>query len=293
MASLKDKITSNSPKVLSRPFVLSMGPQRAGTSWLDRYLRTRGDVALPEGVKEVFYFDRNYERGIDFYDTHFEPEDQHKTLMEISTTSFDYKEAPERVHRVFGKDVKLLCPLRHPVLRSYSLYLHYLRYGIVHGTLREACFQNPQILESSHYAKHLKNWQSYFDKDQITVVFQEDLENNQDEYVKTVCEAIGVDYIPVPEDISQRYNVMTYSKSGFIAKMAQDVADWLRKRRLYFVINFAKAIGLKRLIFGVENPEARKTDISPADREWLEDQLQDQIALLEEMIGPIPQWNQE
>ena len=56
-------MTDNTPTkkqdLLSIPFCLFMGPQRSGTSWLYRYLMDRGDVCLPSGVKEVFFFDLN------------------------------------------------------------------------------------------------------------------------------------------------------------------------------------------------------------------------------------------
>ncbi len=277
--------------VFDRPFAFAMGPQRAGTSWLDRYLRQRDDICVPSDVKEVFFFDRHFERGIGFYQKHFKCEDTHKIVMEISTTSFDHDQAPERVSEYFGKDVTLLCPLRHPVVRSYSLYLHYVRYGIVYGSLEQACKQNPQIIQSSRYADHLNRWLEHFDKDQIRIVFQEDLEADQDKYVRQVCEILGLSYIKAPDRISDRFNTTTYSGSSMIAGMAQRGADFLRQYRLYFIINMAKAIGLKTLIFGKENKDAQNKTIPEKDRLWLEEQLAGEVEKLEALIGPISAWN--
>lgn len=245
---------------------------------------------MPDGVKEIFFFDRHYDRGIEFYKSHFHPQPEDKLIMEISTTAFDQKDAPVRVREMFGHEVKLLCPLRNPVVRSYSLYLHYLRYGIVKGSLREACFQNPQIIESSKYSKHLQRWFSYFGQDNVHLVFQEDLEENQNTYIRNVCEALDIPFIAPTAKMAERYNVTTYSGSSSIAGMAQQGADWLRKHRLYFVINLAKKAGLKRLIFGRENPDAEKTSIPGEDKLWLEEQLGEEREKLESLIGKIPQW---
>lgn len=272
------------------PFALSIGPQRAGTSWLDRYLRERGDVCVPDDVKEIFYFDRHFDRGFSFYESHFKEKDEQNLTIEITTTSFDHKGAAERVKETFGNDIKLICPLRHPVVRSYSLYLHYLRYGIVFGSLQEACEQNPQIVESSKYAEHLQKWFDLFGQDKIAILFQEDLENDQLNYVKTACTALGLEYIKPSDEISGRFNATTYSNSGFIARLAQNTADFLREHRLFFVVNAGKALGLKKLIFGGDNPDAQKTDIPPEDRAWLEKQLDGEVQKLENLIGPIPQW---
>ncbi|MGB1076800.1 MAG: sulfotransferase domain-containing protein, partial [Bdellovibrionales bacterium] len=232
-----------------------------------------------------------FDKGIQSYTSHFNPQKDHALVTEISTTSFDHKQAPKRVFDVFGKNIKLICPLRNPIVRSYSLYLHYLRYGMVSGSLAEACRQNPQILESSHYADNLQNWIEYFDIENINLVFQEDLERDQDGFIKQICALIGRPYIPAPDALKERYNVTTYSKSGAIAGFAQRTADWLRKNRLYFIINFAKALGLKQLIFGKETPDANKTAIPEDDLAFLTEQLGAEIKKLEKLLGhPITAW---
>lgn len=270
-----------------------MGPQRAGTTWIDRYLRSRGDICLPEQVKEVFFFDRNYDRGLDFYKSHFVPKDEHILGMEITATSFDCPEAPLRIFETFGKEVRLICPLRHPVVRSYSLYLHYLRYGIVNGSLKEAVQQMPQILESSHYALHLKRWYQYFDAKNITFMFQEELESNQREFVKKVCLGLGIDFCSPEEEVQGRYNITTYSKFGPLARFAQNTADFLRENRLYFVINLAKNLGVKRIIFGKERPDANKKNIPLEDKVWLFDQLGDEVDKFETLIGyKVSHWHE-
>lgn len=291
MAIAKKEKSENKQPVFDRPFALAMGPQRAGTSWLDRYLRQRDDICMPADVKEIFFFDRHFERGVGFYQKHFKPSTNDKILMEISTTSFDHDQSPERVFETFGKNILLLCPLRHPIIRSYSLYLHYVRYGIVYGSLEQACKQNPQILQSSRYAENVKRWLQFFDKDQLHIVFQEDLEEDQDKYVHQICDILGLPYMSPPDEVSDRFNTTTYSGSSTIAGVAQRGADILRKYRLYFVINLAKKMGLKTLIFGKENKDAQKKTIPEQDRIWLEEQLKGEVEKLEELIGPIPQWH--
>ncbi len=274
-----------------KPFALSIGPQRAGTSWLDRYLRTRGDVCLPSHVKEVFFFDRHYSRGSDFYTSHFKPQPAHRLVMEISTTAFDHPEAPRQVYNLLGPGITMLCPLRHPVIRSYSLYQHFRRYGIFTGSLREAAAEIPQILLSSHYAAHLRRWMEYFEPSKIHVVFQEDLETNQESFVRHICTVLGLDYRPPAPDIARRYNVTTASSNPFIAGTAQGAAQWLRHRKLYGVINLAKAMKLKPLIFGRECPEAGKNDIPPQDYAFLQERLHPEIERLEKLLGrSLPLW---
>lgn len=278
-------------KAFDLPFALSIGPQRSATTWIDRYLRARGDVCLPDGVKETFFFDRHYDRGTGFYESHFKPESGHKLIAEITATSFDWPEAPQRVHGFFGKKIRFICPLRDPVVRSYSLYLHYLRYGLVTGSLRDAVQQIPQILESSYYAVHLSRWFDLYGADHIKILYQEDLENDQDLFVRNVCEGLGLDYIEPTEDVQGKYNVTTYSRFSYMARFAQYTADFLRAHKLYGPINFAKKIGIKRLIFGAERPDASPKTVPEEDQKWLQDLLNPEIERLEKLLGsPISQW---
>jgi hypothetical protein len=273
-----------------RPFAFAMGPQRSGTSWLDRYLRSRGDVCMPSDVKEVFFFDRHYERGLNFYQSHFKPVRNHRLVMEISTTSFDAAGAPRRLWEIFGRDVRLLCPLRHPMTRSYSLYRHYMRYGLVSGGLKEACQQNPQILSSSYYSRHLEDWLYQFGDKAIHFVFQEDMEDNLGVFVTGVCNALQIPIMLPSRNVSQKYNSMAAAPFPALARAAQKGATWLRRRQLYPVINAAKALGLKPLVFGTEKPDIA-IPIPDNDVNWLNERLSGEIERLERLIGPIPQWN--
>ncbi len=211
--------------------------------------------------------------------------------MEISTTAFDAPLAPQRVLEIFGRDIKLLCPLRHPVTRSYSLYRHYKRYGLISGTLQEACKKIPQILTSSNYARHLEAWLSVFNRSNIHFVFQENMEADLNSYITDICNILQIPCLLPSSDISKRYNSYAAAPFPLLARTANIGANWLRHRRLYPVINAAKKIGIKRLVLGVERPESGPGAIPPDDRRWLEDRLSGQIESSEKIIGPVPQWH--
>jgi len=278
--------------LFEKPFALLIGPQRSGTTWVDRYLRSRGDICLPEAVKEIFFFDRHFDRGLDYYRGHFAPKPDHKMIMEITATSFDHSDAPQRIYDSCGDNIRLVCPLRHPIIRSYSLYLHYLRYGIVTGTLQEAIEQEPQIITSSFYADHLRGWFDQFGQDKVHIIFQEDLEHNQEKFIHSLCDALGIEYQAANPEVQGKYNVTTFSNFGFVAAFSQRVADGLRACNLYQVINFAKAIGLKQLIFGKERPDTQKNNIPPEDFQFLLEKLEGQIEALERLIGhKVERWH--
>lgn len=276
---------------LNRPFVFFIGPQRCGTTWIDQYLRQRGDVCLPAEVKETFFFDRYFDRGVSFYKSLFLPSSGQRVCAEVSTTVFDASEGPTRVRSVIGEEVRLICPLRHPVERSYSLYRHYLRYGLVTGSLQEACEQIPQIITSSYYADHLRNWLSCFPRENFHFLFQEDLNTDPLYYARSLCEAMELPYQEAPRRLQARVNGRVGARHRFMALAAQKVAEALRHYRLYSVINFAKALGVKTLVFGNQNTTDQDGVMSADERAWLDERLVGEVQKLEEIIGPIPQWH--
>ena len=48
-----------------------VGPQKAGTSWIYYYLKDTPQICFPSQMKETFFFDRYYEKGLHWYARHF------------------------------------------------------------------------------------------------------------------------------------------------------------------------------------------------------------------------------
>ena len=284
-------------RLFEKPFSLSIGPQRAASTWIDRYLRWRRDVCLPSEVKEIFFFDRHYQKGPQFYKSHFNPEPRHKLIMEVSATYFDCAEAPGRVYETLGPEIKMICPLRDPVKRSYSLYKHYLRYGIVNGDLKQAVEQKPQIIESSRYADHLDRWFYYFDRQNIKILLQEILENDPDRFVNQLCDGLDIPTITPDDTLLKRVNPTTQNRNAMLASIAQNSADWLRERRIYWPVNMARRVGLKSLIFGREDVSAKSSpksspkssdktkDMPEEDHKYLHSLLSGEVKKLENLLG--------
>jgi hypothetical protein len=271
-------------------FALSIGPQRAGARWIDRYLRGRGDVCLPTHVKEIFYFDRHFERGPEFYFGHFRYLPQHKIGVEVTTTAFDHPEAPARVHQMFREGVKLICPLRHPVERSYSLYQHLLRYGIVQGNLSEAVEQAPQILQGSRYAQHLERWTRFFPLSGLHLMFQEALEADPAAYVTRLCAVLGLPYKPHKQD-SEGFNALGVSRFPGLAHRMERVSGFMTRNGLDRSLGLARSLGLWRLVFGPEPFDVRRLSIPREDHEWLSSRLIPEVEKLEALVGgPIMPW---
>lgn len=49
---------------------VAVGPEKTGTTWIYSYLKEPG-VCFPLEVKEIFFFDKFYNKGLGWYMCHF------------------------------------------------------------------------------------------------------------------------------------------------------------------------------------------------------------------------------
>ncbi len=272
------------------PNCLVIGPQKAGTTWLHEYLAARPDVAVPRWVKETFFFDRRYHRGLRWYAKHFLDEGQLRTV-EVAPSYFHHPAIPQRVFDDLGP-IPLVCTLRDPARRAFSLYQHLRRRGRAQCDFRQAVARFPEILESSRYATCLRRWFQRFGRERVCVVFLEDLARDQETFVRKVCSHFELEYLPVPPALQKRVNEAALPKSATLARMGYYAAELFRRMGWYGVVELAKALGLKPLFFGTPG-KSKLPGLSPADREWFSELVRSEIEQLGDLLGePLPQWAQ-
>lgn len=262
------------------PNALVIGPMKSGTSWIHDYLESRGDIGLPRGAKETFFFDRRYTQGNAWYERHFKGLDAESVslVLEVAPSYFHCKQAPGRVHEALG-DIPLVVTLRDPVKRAWSHYLHLRRYGHTTAPLREAVQAFPEILEASRYATCMKRWEAVFGTDRLHVLWLEDLAQSYDEYASQLCKDLGISFVAPSDAVREKQNEMAVPSSASLARLGSWVTNVLKSNQLYGVVNLAKTVGLKELFYG--KPGARTLPkLSQEDADWL----------ASELAGEVPEW---
>jgi len=256
------------------PDSLIIGPMRTATTWVYEYLKARGDICLPKGVKETFFFDQRFEKGVVWYASHFKHFDpaKHTRVVEVAPSYFHAEEAPKRIREVLGTP-RLIAIVRDPIERSISHYRHLRRRGLVTCSLREATKKFPEIVGASQYARCLQRWETVFGIGSVFLLYYDALLSNPQAFVSSLCQALAIPMLPIPQDLLQR-KVNPAGDPPFprLARLGLKLADLLRDHRLYGPIELAKRLGLKSLFFGSEHAP-RKSAISPKDREFLRELL--------------------
>jgi len=204
------------------PDFLIIGAQKAGTTALFAYLRWHPEVMGPSW-KEVSFFDRRYgsERA---YRSSF-PARPRQWLVsrrrgvwplvgEASPSYILHPLAPQRVAEMVP-DVRLIALLRDPVERAYSHYQHEVRLGReplsfedaldaeegrLHGEVERMVAEpgyfsdawwNYTYVARGRYAEQLERWFEVFPREQLLVLFTEDLRDDTARTYAQVLEFIG------------------------------------------------------------------------------------------------------
>ncbi|MCS4101398.1 hypothetical protein GGP69_001352 [Salinibacter ruber] len=239
-------------------------------------------IYMPESVKETMFFDRYYDRGLDWYREYFHQAGLHQICGEVAPTYFDVPEAPDRIHEV-SPYCEVFVTLRNPVERARSLYLHHLKKGRVSESFWDAVKQKPRIIEAGHYANHIPRWHSTFGSDQIKILFLSDIQQKPEKVLKVIQNVLGVDHMDPPERMNESVNSTTMPRSLSLAQAGAVLAAKLHKYRLHRVVNAAKRIGLKSLLYSGGGDEA--PDLAASTRRKLFERYQSDIAFVEEETG--------
>lgn len=175
------------------PTFLGIGAQRCATTWLYRILQAHPDVFVTE-PKEIDFFSYHYQRGLDWYREKFTGSGQARASGEISPSYMEHPLAAVRA-RACNPDLKLICSLRHPVERAWSNHLFNIREGYLEGddlSFESVLQDNPMYLERSLYAVALTPWFNAFPREQILVLFQEDIAGDASGEARRVLDFLGV-----------------------------------------------------------------------------------------------------
>ena len=183
---------------------LMLGFQRCGTTWVDEALREHPEIFLP-AEKQTFYFNRYYdEKPMAWYAEHFVGvQPHHKAVGEIAS----HYTAPEVVPRIARElpEARIILAMRNPIERAYSNFL--AKQGIegnAWASFQEAVEQSPELLTRGQYIDTIETLLEHYDREQLLLLFYDDLLANDREYLRQILLFIGVDASFESSQIGQR-----------------------------------------------------------------------------------------
>lgn len=232
--------------MLSNHYVF-VGPQKTGTSWIDMVLRTSSDVALPENTKETFFFDRYFNKGLDFYKSLYNSVDASNISAEVAPSYAGNEIAIKRLSECIP-NAKIVLTVREPVSRSISHYHHMVRYGYLKEGVPQAINQDPRIVYDSHYHVIIDSMFKHFKKEHIYVLSYEDLKYHPKDFVKYLSILTGARININDSTLFRKSNEKKVARNALISKSASLITDKFKEAGLYNIPRLARKIGLRNLI---------------------------------------------
>jgi hypothetical protein len=217
------------------PDFLIIGTKRGGTTSLWNYLIGHPDILAmfpsTRGLKSPAYFFENYDRGEDWYRSHFHTRAYKSWLQrrrsravvtgEASPYYMYYPHGADRVHALVP-DVKLIVLLRDPVRRAYSHYWERVGQGVetlsfddalaaeaerTHGEW-DRMLADPSYYSQAHdffsyrdrglYQRQLERWFATFPARQLLILPSEQFYGDTQGAYDLSCDFLGVARRRVP-----------------------------------------------------------------------------------------------
>ena len=209
------------------PNFLYVGPDKAGSSWLHEVLLKHPDVYLTP-AKDLYFFDRYYERGPAWYAAQFRDVGDQKIVGEVCQDYLFHPEAATRIHETLGP-VRVMVSLRDPVERAWSSYLYMRKHGIGPDTFAEALRTRPELLEHGRYATGLDRFLTRWPRELVHVALFDDLTQDPQHYLDDVTDFLRIDRLPLAEQDLVARLPAAKARSVLVAAAARRGADWVRE----------------------------------------------------------------
>jgi len=206
-------------------------------------------------MKEVHFFDLNYERGANWYRAHFPFADAKRSWVtgESSPYYLLHPTIPALAHEMLP-DIRLIAMLRHPVDRAYSHFHHSRAYGIEpesdfataldlepertdaawtkleRGAHRDDRVEWFSYARRSRYAPQLARWLRLYPREALLILTTEELAANPSDVFRRALLHLGVaGSVPLPHFAVS--NARAYDRipadfrESLFERFASDVAE--------------------------------------------------------------------
>lgn len=248
---------------------VGIGAEKAGTTWVADCLREHPEVNVPK-VKEIFFFNDydphflsiknyRYSRGLSWYARQFNGGTKGKKVGEVSPTYLYSRVAAERIKKDFPQG-KIIVVLREPVARAFSQYIHDKRLGVIKDiTFDETVRMYRNYLEKGYYSKYLKNYFEIFGRENVFILFHEDLLGKPKKCVKDLYNFLGIKDIKyIPKNLKKKKNIAGRARYSILNYMMMQLDYYLREKKMDFILKLIDSLGVRRLAIYMRNINSTK-----------------------------------
>jgi hypothetical protein len=270
---------------MALPEFLGIGAMKAASTLLYALLHQHPGVFLPDDdLKEVRFFNRYYDRGVDWYAGLFQPKPG-QVPGEVTPDYLYRREAPARIAEVVPR-VKMIAILRDPVARTYSQYTHYVQESGYRGTFRQYLGEHDNAIGRSLYHEQIQRYLQFFPREQMMFLLFEEFTKSPVSAMPKVFEFIGIDPAFVPSlGGDRKVNATMPRDVARLAVLGRKAAKALTMLGLAPLALALKKSGLKEYLVKLRSGKETFAPMTPDDRRFLVERVQGDMADLERFLG--------
>lgn len=208
------------------PNLICPGAPKAGTTTLFKILERHPDIYFSH-KKEINYFNMHYRRGPSWYGEYFKESESFRYRCDFTTGYLVDPDAPGRMSRDLGKDVRFIIMLRNPVDRAYS-HFQMLKSmfrsnsdslaDILDKDEGARSSDEKKLIDSGFYSRNIKRYLEFFPLENIHFLFFEDFITDMEGEVKKLLGFLGLES-PETMSLNEWANKSSMPKSKTLARV--------------------------------------------------------------------------
>jgi len=272
-------MTNNCEKNTPLVDFLYLGPPKSASTWLFKMLNNQPSIYLPS-AKDIYFFDRYYERGVEWYENLFTSSSEGQCVGEICHDYIYGKNTPERIFR-YNPKMKFIAILRNPIERSISHYKYSLKVGNIKGSFLEGINKNPSIIECGYLSDLFIEYFNFFDKELFLIIDFNEIKSQPHD----VLNRIGIFLDIVVEDtqnVETIINPARISRFSALTKYLRGIGLWVRKLGFPNIVGFFKSSILMSILFKKVDDVSVK--ITENDKVFLNEKYESEIQKLKKLF---------
>jgi hypothetical protein len=200
------------------PDFLIAGAPRCGSTTLYRMLDQHPSVFMAR-PKEIGFFNGRHWDDVAWYAEHFSDAGPEMAAGEATPWYLHDPVAVDQMEQTLP-EARIIVILRDPVSRAYSHYWMAHNRGRAEVSF-EDFIESSKVLDVGCYAKHLDYLTDHFARENVLVVFQEELKSDPRDLYTIVCKFIGVDGSFVPSALGETVNPYVEFRSLALRRWAK------------------------------------------------------------------------
>ena len=177
------------------PDFIGIGAMKSASGWIFKSLRQHPEVS-DKNMKEQYFFNKpyNYRKGINSYYSIFIKSPKGKIKGEFTPSYMLSPQVPQLIHKHLP-NVKIIACLRNPAERAYSDYRYNLqekgRFKL-YKDFEDVIKNDKDFVDRGLYFKQLKEYFELFPRENILILFHEDLKKDPTEFIQGIYKFLGL-----------------------------------------------------------------------------------------------------